>query len=547
MSWDAFHSESERFAGAAEVAAKQGDSDRAVELYRLAAEAEARALNEVDPKKSRTLGVTAVSAAALYYKAGESESAKEIALRWLDDDAFPSFAGEQLRDILQQIDGSQADEPDSLKSNGKQPSVDKIPASEEPKPVPSRVAVQETVSILNRFLWFCGGGVSSILSRPECATERGKYTGLGITTLSSTVLAMLSAGYVAMLVFRTINVAVILALLWGLIIFNINRYFYGISRGDQSIRRRLGLILPRLLLTILISFIIAKPITLRLFENEVRGQVVRNQIEENEKMYVITSSKYDDEIRRLAAENESAKRELDSLERRQEQLQTQLLAEATGRTQGSRTGKVGEGPVYNLLKSQLAQVTTELEEQRRRVNSVVEADNRRIDELRQKRSADVEASMASYSPGLLAHLQALGQLSQSNRTVAIADWSVTLLFIFLGASPILMQLLMEPGPYGYILKRIEREVMLREQREMLNLDVQAYIDSEVDREIKMMILGTTLYGDEVFDIASIRAEYTPKIASQVNRRLREQLKGLEGLKEVTSSTKEEVTSTDKPS
>jgi hypothetical protein len=117
MSWDAFHSESERFAGAAEVAAKQGDSDRAVELYRLAAEAEARALNEVDPKKSRTLGVTAVSAAALYYKAGESESAKEIALRWLDDDAFPSFAGEQLRDILQQIDGSQADEPDSLKSN----------------------------------------------------------------------------------------------------------------------------------------------------------------------------------------------------------------------------------------------------------------------------------------------------------------------------------------------------------------------------------------------------------------------------------------------
>jgi glycine cleavage system regulatory protein/CheY-like chemotaxis protein len=101
MSWERHHYESERLASAAETAVRRGDGRRASELYKLAAESEKRALNEIDPSKLRTLGVTAVSAAALYYKAGEYETAYQIAQRWLYQDSFPSFAREQLREILQ--------------------------------------------------------------------------------------------------------------------------------------------------------------------------------------------------------------------------------------------------------------------------------------------------------------------------------------------------------------------------------------------------------------------------------------------------------------
>lgn len=538
MSWDLHHSESERFASTAETAARHGEHNRAVELYKLAAEAEARALNDVDPKKARTLGVTAVSVAALYYKAGEHEVAKDIAQKWLDYDDIPDFASKQLGDILRQIDDERRNKPEVLKANGKHSSSEKIVIGEAPKLAVTGIGGGEKVGIFSRFLWFCGGGEVSILSRPECATERTKYAALGVMTLSLAILAALSAGYVTTLVFNSISIAVFTALIWGMIIFSVNRYFYNVSKDARGVRRHLNVMLPWLLITVLISFLIAKPITIRLFERELKSRIAINNIELNRTLLADVAS--DPEINRLQAENDSLKRELEGLVRRREQLQTQLLAEAAGTGSGSRTGQVGEGPVYRVLKSQLDQVTSELEEQRRRVDPMIEANNRRIDLIRQRWDRTFESQEVPSSSGLLSYIEALGQLSQSNRAVTVADWSITLLFILLGISPVLMQLLSERGPYGYILERVEREVVLREQREMRNLDVQTYIDEEVTREIKLMMLGATLQTNEVLDITNIRAEFTPTLAAEKNKRLRERLEGLKD----ASSPKQEVSTTD---
>ena len=532
MSWVLYHSESERFASAAEMSAKRGEHDRAVELYKLAAEAEARSLNEVDPKKSRTLGVTAVSVAALYYKAGEHEVAKDVAQKWLDNDALPDFASEQLRGILRQIDDGRSNKPELLKANGKR-SID-----QESKLSVPRIGGPEKVSILSRFLWFCGGGEVSILSRPECATERTKYAALGVMTLLSAILAALSAGYVTTLVFNSTSIAAFTALLWGMIILSVNRYFYNVGKDARSVRRQLNVMLPWLLITVLISFLIAKPITIKLFERELRSLIARNFMELNHEMSVQALN--DPEINRLQAENESLRRELERLERRREQLQTQLLAEAAGNVRDGRTGVAGQGLVYQVLKSQLDQITSELEEQRRSVNATVETNNIRINQLRQRWDQAFQRQEVSSSPGLSAYIEALGQLSQSNRAVTVADWSITLLFILLGVSPVLMQLLSERGPYGYILERVEREVVLREQREMRTLEVQTYIDEEVTREIKLMMLGTALHTDEVLDITDLRTEFTPQLAAEKNKRLRERLEGLKD----ASSPEREVSTTD---
>jgi hypothetical protein len=100
MDWDENHSESERLASQAEVAAREGNRKRAAALYREAAEAESRALASVDPTKMRTLGITAVSAVSLYYKAGEGTVAADIGQRYLDAGSLPEFAQNQIREIL---------------------------------------------------------------------------------------------------------------------------------------------------------------------------------------------------------------------------------------------------------------------------------------------------------------------------------------------------------------------------------------------------------------------------------------------------------------
>ena len=71
MSWAIHHSQSEELASQAEVTLKKGDRESARDLYRRAAEAEERALEALDPSKTRTLGITVVSATSLWCKAEE--------------------------------------------------------------------------------------------------------------------------------------------------------------------------------------------------------------------------------------------------------------------------------------------------------------------------------------------------------------------------------------------------------------------------------------------------------------------------------------------
>ena len=101
MSWAIHHAQSEELASQAEAALRNGDRDGALEIYRLAARAEERALDALDPGKTRTLGITVVSAASLWFKAHEWKQAERVACRWIAADLLPDFAIAQLEEIIQ--------------------------------------------------------------------------------------------------------------------------------------------------------------------------------------------------------------------------------------------------------------------------------------------------------------------------------------------------------------------------------------------------------------------------------------------------------------
>lgn len=110
MSWDLHHSRSEKLASEAALASRDGESQRAEQLYRKAAREEAEALNHLPSDKQRTLGITAVSAVALWYKAREYPSAERLAHHCLATGEVPPFAQAQLRDLLHVIWTAQAAE-----------------------------------------------------------------------------------------------------------------------------------------------------------------------------------------------------------------------------------------------------------------------------------------------------------------------------------------------------------------------------------------------------------------------------------------------------
>ena len=103
MTWIEFHTASETAAIKAEEAFRGGDAANARLLYELAAESEQRALAAVDSAKTRTRGITAVSAVALWYKAAAFERAEQLAHSMLADPLLPDFARVELRALVQAI------------------------------------------------------------------------------------------------------------------------------------------------------------------------------------------------------------------------------------------------------------------------------------------------------------------------------------------------------------------------------------------------------------------------------------------------------------
>src|SRR5579859_3485791 len=126
------------------------------------------------------------------------------------------------------------------------------------------------------FLWWCAGAHQQLLK--EYPSEHTKYAGLGGVILATFALASLSAGYSIYSVFNNWLWAVAFAILWGLIIFNFDRFLVSTMRKyGVSQRKQLWMAAPRLALALLIGFTIARPLELKIFEKEIDVQMAANR------------------------------------------------------------------------------------------------------------------------------------------------------------------------------------------------------------------------------------------------------------------------------
>jgi hypothetical protein len=95
--------------------------------------------------------------------------------------------------------------------------------------------------------------------------------------LATFVLATISAGYASIHVFGNWLWTIGFAIIWGLIIFNFDRFLvstmrkYGVSR-----RKQIMMALPRIALALLIGVVIARPLEMKIFEKEINVKMTKN-------------------------------------------------------------------------------------------------------------------------------------------------------------------------------------------------------------------------------------------------------------------------------
>src|ERR1044072_6685333 len=125
------------------------------------------------------------------------------------------------------------------------------------------------------FLWWCSGAHQELLK--QFPSEHSKYWGLGGVILATFVLAALSSGYAIYSVFGNWVWTLCFAIIWGLIIFNFDRFLVSTMRKyGVSPRKQFSMAIPRMALAVLIGFTIARPLELKIFEKEINTKVVEN-------------------------------------------------------------------------------------------------------------------------------------------------------------------------------------------------------------------------------------------------------------------------------
>lgn len=316
----------------------------------------------------------------------------------------------------------------------------------------------------NNFLWWCAGAHQQLLK--QFPSEHSKYGGLGGVILATFVLAAISSGYAIYSIFNNVGWTLLFAIIWGLIIFNFDRFLvstmrkYGVSR-----RKQFWMAVPRIALALLIGVTIARPLELKIFEKEIDTKVVENihkKIQLNDSLLQAENTAL---MQSTTAERSRLESRKHSIEDTLHRLQQSYVQEADG------TGGSGQRGVEQLTRIKMdafnnarQQYTPEL--------LLLQADLVKQDSILAGAKASMEEKRKQYEAaakanvGFLERNKALTDLANDESSVFWTSLLLSLLIILIEVGPILSKLIMPVGPYDIALAKEELTLMAASENDM---------------------------------------------------------------------------------
>jgi hypothetical protein len=326
------------------------------------------------------------------------------------------------------------------------------------------VLTKTRLNSVQKFLIWSAGADQEVLSQESCRTERYKYESIGTTVILTAIMAFCSGGYALFTVFGSLTISISLGFIWGSIIFNLDRFFIltaSQNKSSSKLQFWVGAV-TRLSIAILLGFIVAKPLELRLFESEI-NQKISQQRRERERE---ESRKDQDtpDVKRINKINE----EIDNLTREKNQASDALQKariDAIEEIEGKGvTGKAGVGTIAKERQKNVETIE----------KSVTFLDNIIQDLLKEKNSLikKQQSSLSIKTPqkkewqegSLLDRISALEALSKDDPAIAITNILITLLLIIIEIAPVLVKILSKEGLYE---KLLEKEIIDRMNQENL--------------------------------------------------------------------------------
>jgi hypothetical protein len=304
--------------------------------------------------------------------------------------------------------------------------------------------------MVSNFFVFCSGADKSLLN--GCSEgEQTKYIGIGATVFFTALMAFIASSYALFTVFDNSYIAIGFGLVWGLLIFNLDRFVVSTIRKREHFKSEFLQASPRIILAIIIAIVISKPLEIKIFEKEINTVLLKekNAMALQNKNEV--TNYFQNDLNKNKAETELLKAEIARKEKEVNSLYDTYIAEAEG-TKGSM--KIGKGPVFKekIAKHDLA--SAELEALRKTNLAKITLNEQRAITLQ----ADLDQKVKNSQPiiegfdGLMARINAL------NKLPLVPSLFIMLLFLAIETSPIFAKLMSPKSEYDFKLEDLETAV-----------------------------------------------------------------------------------------
>ncbi|PZU86722.1 MAG: DUF4407 domain-containing protein [Chryseobacterium sp.] len=310
------------------------------------------------------------------------------------------------------------------------------------------------------FLMICSGGNIHLLKKSP--SEWNKFAGIGGIVLFTAIFATLSAGYAMFTVFDDIWVSVGFGILWGLMIFNLDRYIVSSIKKTGTWWNQILMTIPRLILATFLGIIISKPLELKIFEKEVNKQL-NTIIQRNKKqLQAEMSGRILQQSGPFDSEKKQIQNQIKNYQMAYDSASVELEKEILGKQSGLTSGKVGYGTNAKRKAELKEQKRADLENYQKQMQPRLQYLDTEISKVYSNLETERKSTegIEDKFNGFAARLQALDELGKNSAIIALAASFIMGLFVCLEISPVLIKLISSVGPYDYLLEKTENEFRL---------------------------------------------------------------------------------------
>ena len=325
--------------------------------------------------------------------------------------------------------------------------------------------------MLKRFFITCSGADKDLIY--SCSNgEQNKYAGIGATVFFTALMAWLAAGYALYTVFDNIWAAGFFGLVWGLLIFNLDRFIVSTIRKRDRFRQEFLQATPRIVLAMIIAIVISKPLEIKIFQKEIDTVLLKekNDLALANKKQV--ANYFEGDLAKNKAETDSLKSDISKKEKEVNELYNTYITEAEG-TKG--TMKLGKGPVYKEKREKHDAALLELEALRKTNLEKIAAREKEAEKLKAdlgKKVTETQPVIDSFD-GLMARINAL------NKLPLLPSLFIMLLFLAIETSPIIAKLLSPKGEYDLKLEDADMAISINLAQNNYQRDLMRSTDTGI--------------------------------------------------------------------